>query len=347
MPPDRLLEVIRRKRLDVLDRDIVAYWYRVLTDRSDYAAKLRQLAAGLPVVPMVVRGGFANYNSVMSDLRQLVLDHRHHFEPPTFPALPVQRPVTLVLLSKTPFELPETESPTALPDWFPMRGGEIIKVKIEDLCWRALVPLDAEEVRCGELCDRLFALESNLVQRWRAARLRDRNAGDIFFTSISPIPSSPFSAASPRPTADDFLCQAEKYHGSLTDSTGFRPSAKANTPSLIGRLFRLASQTSRDDLLSRVRELAAALALPPDRQAPRDSLVTVLSRSTNSVPEQPLRFARNLILTAYAASQFVNAKAHKDTTPEFPLVLLQGLSLDLRETLAELTHCLGTWPMKV
>ena len=73
--------------------------------------------------------------------------------------------------------------------------------------------------------------------------------------------------------------------------------------------------------------------------------MTVLNRSTNAVSEQPSRFARNLILTVYAASQLVNARAHKDTAPEFPLVLLQGLSLDLRERLADLAYCLENWPL--
>ena len=337
MPPDRLLEAINRRRVDAPVRDIVAYWYRVLTDRGEYAAKLAQLAAGRPVVPMVVRGGFTNYNSVTSDLRQLIVDHREHFEPPAFPEPPVECPVTLVLLGKTAFELPETDSPAAMPEWFPIRGGEIVKIKIEDLYWKALVPLDAEEVRCDELGERIFALETALVRRWRAARRRDLAAGDSFFARICPTP--------PLLTADEFLSRAEAYHATLTVQSGFRPSAKQDTPSLVGHIFRLAGQTSRDDLLPRARELAGALSLPPDHPAPRDSLVTVLNRSTNAVSEQPSRFARNLILTVYAASQLVNARAHKDTAPEFPLVLLQGLSLDLREKLAELAYCLENWPL--
>lgn len=338
MPPDRLLEVISRRRSEVSHRDIVAYWYRVLADRREYAAALAQLTAGKPLVAMVVRGGFANYNSVTNDLLQLIVDHRKSFEPPTFPEPPVERPVTLVLLSKTAFELPETDSPAAMPEWFPVRGGEIVKIKIEDLCWRTLVPLDAEEVRCDELCERIFAVEKALVRRWRASRCCVPAAGNDFFARICPTP--------PPPTADDLLTRAEAYHATLKVQSGFRPSARQDTPSLVGHIFRLAGRTSRDDLLSRAREMAGALALPPDRPPPGDSLVTVLNRSTNAVSEQPSRFARNLILTVYAASQLVNAKAHKDNVPEFPLLLLQGLSLDLREKLTELANCLDNWPLR-
>ena len=88
MPPDRLLDAINRRRTDFPVRDIVAYWYRVLTNRGEYAAKLAQLAAGRPVVPMVVRGGFANYNSVTSDLLNLIVEHREQLVPPAFPAHP-------------------------------------------------------------------------------------------------------------------------------------------------------------------------------------------------------------------------------------------------------------------
>ena len=108
-----------------------------------------------------------------------------------------------MLLGKTAFELPETDSPAPMPEWFPVRGGEIAKIKIEDLCWKALAPLDAEEVRCDELCVRIFALETAIVGRRCAARRRDPAAGDGFFARICPVP--------PPLTADEFLTQAQAY----------------------------------------------------------------------------------------------------------------------------------------
>ncbi len=337
LSPNRLVEILRRERQESIGRPILAYWNVVLSDRQRYSEDLRSIAAEIPVVALVLRSGFENENSVMTDLRRLIEDNRQLFEAPAFPAAPVDLPLTLVLLSRTPLSFPQCTSPTVLPGWFPVQGGELIHIKIENLIWKAQGGLDVAEAETEELCEKLCRLDRVAVARWKRCRARTPSRGDEFFALLVRDPRAV--------TADDFLKSVEEYHRlEICNPAGFRPSAKPDTPSLVGRLFSLAARISRDGLLEPARKLAAALDLPADRTPPDDSLVTVLGRSTNSVPHLPTRLTRNLILTSFAASQFVNTKSHADKSPEYPIVLLQSFSYDLRATLEELIRCLEEWP---
>jgi hypothetical protein len=91
-------------------------------------------------------------------------------------------------------------------------------------------------------------------------------------------------------------------------------------------------------------DLARALGLPANADPPPDSLPTILARSANRVPDPRVRCGRNILLTICAASQFVNADAHVDRTPEFPIPLIKSFSHGLRDNLLELVRCLKRWP---
>lgn len=342
---DRLAEVIGDRRTALAGKyPLIVLWHQVATDRKGVAEGLRQATAGSPIVSLVAPKDFTDENAVMYDLCQLIDENRAAFAPPLFPSDPFDPPVTLVLVSRSPLSFDPTGSSAMLPEWFPGCGGKEITAWIEDLRWTAMGPLDVEEARVSLLCERLYELDVAMVDRWTKGRQSDANRGDHLFTLMPELPNPNVASATTLPV-DAFLLSAEDNLKQIRYPGAFRPSAKSDTPSLVGRLANLASRTCRNDLIDRSKVLADALGLPPGVPPPDDSLVTVLARTANTVPDLRVRFARNLMITLSAAYQFSNAKAHGDRAPDFPITLIQGFSGNLRNTLRELVRCLKSWPV--
>ena len=123
LPAKRLVEVVQQNFEDTDCCAIVAYWYQVTNDRQNYADEIRKEAGDVPIVPLVLRGGFDNPNRVMADLRDLIVANRTSFEPPHFPSPLNSLPVVVLLLSRAPFSIESISSPTILPS-----GSQLSKV---------------------------------------------------------------------------------------------------------------------------------------------------------------------------------------------------------------------------
>jgi hypothetical protein len=78
-------------------------------------------------------------------------------------------------------------------------------------------------------------------------------------------------------------------------------------------------------------------------EPPSDSLVAVVLRSTYPIKDPSVRFARNLLVSVFATAQYLTASHHGSEYSTYPIVLLQSLSLDLRQSLDSLTQCLEEW----
>jgi hypothetical protein len=326
----RILENIR-DRSDRANEHILVFWCQILSNREEMCRKINAQKGDLDIVPIALRGsGFDNPNSILSDLNNLIRDHKDQFERGPEPFSQHANPIILLLLSHTAFTLPQISSLITLPDWFPKAGGHSIFVTIEDLTAVARGPLNSPESHIADLSEKVFSLETVMVSRMSFVVQNDRHSGQSLFSLIKRGDE----------TYLDFLSGSLKYHGEVQNPRGFRPSLKENR-CFTGRLVYLMSTTTSGEISKRAKALAVALGLPEQLSLPLDSLVSVLLRPTNREPIASINFARNLLTTVYASSQLLTAAAHSDDYSPYPILLLQSMSFNLRTVLDSLSHTIG------
>jgi hypothetical protein len=313
-------ECVRRHAAGSHLLDVI--WVRVRGSRTAYCAELREAVSGHPIVPIVVEGAvFAYPNAVLSDLRTTLESSRSEFERISDSIRATGR-VMIVLLSRSELGVAQLASPTILPDWFPLGGGEETHVIIEDITWKASIPLNAAEAKVPDLCEGILEAEDAVLQRLCSVNALNHNAGNALHELIR--------------TGKD-----EKYHALLTAASealaavpnpgGYRPSARDGR-TLMGRVLRLVTSTSPDGLYTAARALAMALDLA-DGVAVAPPMPAVLLRSVNRDAAPAVSAARSILVTFYSASQFVTAAAHADSYPTYPIPLVRAISYDLRVAL--------------
>ena len=184
LSPERLLELIDRRRQEPAGRSVVAFWYQIPRDREGFAERICAERGDLPVVPLVVREGFLHGNAVMGDLCRLIERNRERIESSPRPGHGDNSPLVLLLLSVDPFQLNQISSLVALPDWFPIQGGLNTTIVVEDLFWTARSGLDAEESRIDEIQELLCRIDLALVTRLAWAHAQDKEIHQGFFELI-------------------------------------------------------------------------------------------------------------------------------------------------------------------
>ena len=326
--PERLLSVVR-DRASQRSASLIVFWERVNGDRTQYQNALKKARGLQSVVPLIVREGFANANAIHGDLADLVNENRSEFDGLVTP-FTVNNPLVIVVLARTDLGVAQVCSPVVLPEWLPGLGGSATEVTIESLSTAAAAPMSAAEARIDETAGILFTLEGTLLERLRSVLESDHRRANPFFQTIKERDSSE--------TFGDFLDAADVYHRGVKHPLAFRPSA-AEGSSLTGRIMRLVSATSPDKLPGVAKKMADALCLDASQGAEvKESLPAVLLRPTSRDTDGGARIARNLIVSLFAATQFVTAAAHADDYPGFLVVLLQAMSYNLRETLQDLSE---------
>jgi len=165
----------------------------------------------------------------MTDLCRLIVEHRKAFEHAAFSAIPLNRPIVLLLLSRNPFSIGRTSSPVTMPEWFPIRGGLITHVLVEDLFWTAKANLRAARGADGRKCAPSYSI---LMRRWSVASeappLKTPSECMAFFDQIR-IPAKKDKNGkelSPIESFPDFLDGAEASLKEVKSPEGFRPGAK-------------------------------------------------------------------------------------------------------------------------
>jgi hypothetical protein len=323
LSPDRLLQ-ISLERAEKQHGQLVAFWVEVTSDREAMRSKLVELSGVRPIVPIVIRDdGFENPNAVLSDLNRLIQKYRSEFEHLDVEA---DERIVILLLARTDFKVPQIASPTVLPEWFPVLGSRSVYVVIEDLVKTAEAGINAPELRVPDVCESLYTLEGVLVKRLQQVRQINHNWGNAFFDLVRDDKDGAFS---------NLLERALEQLGKVSSPSGFRPSAR-DAQTIVGRLMRIGSSHSPDQLGRPAKALATALALPElPTAAARESLFAVLYRSTYPTKDIPTRICRNLIITVFAGSQLVTASAHADDYSVYPIVLLRSMSYDIRRVLRD------------
>ena len=176
---------------------------------------------------------------------------------------------------------------------------------IQDLMWTASGRLDVPEARIESICEKLYALDLAMVRRLKRVHEGNHNSSTAFFEFIKNEQRTDKTTKTLQPSEKfgEFLESAKVYlESDVRNPEGFRASAK-DAKSIAGRLMRLASKSSPDELPRHADALARALDLATGAEFPDDALVSVLLRSVNAPREKSVYFARNLIMTVFAATR--------------------------------------------
>jgi hypothetical protein len=329
---NRVVENIRIRTESSVD-PIQVFWCQVLSSREDMRKRINNLKGDLDLVTIVLtRPGFDHPNAVLSDLNELIRDHKHEFQRGPAPKYRGSKPIILLLLSRTEFSLPQIASLITLPDWFPRLGGQHIFLTIEDLTGTADAPISGPEARIEEIAKRLFELEVALVKRMAAVASVNKHAGQELFQYLRAAPQQDYR---------QFLESAITYHEKLKNPEGFRPTVRENR-CLSGRLIGLMRTATPDQISNRSKALAVALGVPEDVAVPRESFVSVLLRPTNK-EDNPTHFARNLLISIYCAAQMITTAAHADEYSRYPVTLLRSISYDFRSVLETVRRSVESW----
>src|SRR5207245_4070128 len=121
-------------RIDGAPDSILVFWCQILSNRDEMHRRINALKGDMDITPIILRGvGFDNPNAVLSDLNKLIHDHKHEFERGPHSISTDSKPLVILLLSLTPFTLPQISSLITLPPWFPKSRGENVFLMIEDL----------------------------------------------------------------------------------------------------------------------------------------------------------------------------------------------------------------------
>ncbi len=304
---------------------IAALWLRVIGNREEYAARLRQhIATDRSVVLVLRRALFDNPNSVVDDFVSLMEENRMAFSEIN-PASASEHGMNIVILARTDFDVPQLSSPALLPRWFPILPGESVELLIEDLTWLASAPLNASETHLGDICELLFELEGLIISRIDHVRELDHTATCPFLQAVrsdGEIMSLP-----------DLLTKAQSLHSTVTNPRAFRPSLKSQG-TLLTRIWAAVAKQAPEKLGVIARATALALALEDGYVNDRhECLLAVLGRPTSPDVDRSTRWARSLFLTVNASCHLTTAAAHSDAYPCYPLLLLRSVSQDLRRAL--------------
>ena len=320
--PDRLAYVVRR-RIAASTRHLNAYWMTLTEDRDGYAEALTRALDDEPVVVVVLRDDrFSNPNALLSDFVDLVGRERDACETRLSR---LRDKCGFVLLSRTELAMAQISSPVLLPTWFPIFGGTIVWMLIEDLTWTADAPLAAAELDVGGLCETLLELDDVLVSRIRRVKDVDHRKGAPLLEMIRRSDSE---------SLDEVLQAAADYRLSVQTPSAFRPSLRDGRP-IVARLWSVAQKRTAEQLKPPSKALATSIDVSGELEGRwYESVCAVLGRPSTQDDDVRIRFARNLLISVSATCQLLTASAHADAYGLYPMPLLRSLSYDLRRSLS-------------
>lgn len=310
---------------------LIVTWLMVLGDREAYAAQVRAALDGRSIVVVVLREAlFENVNAVMSDIVRLIESNREM----CLASWPdhAER-VSVLILARTPLQVPQVSSPVLLPDWVPCSDGRQTLAVIRDLTFSVDVPLNAGELSAGLISEALYDLDGTITARLAETAGSDRALTEDLWARLR---------RSAQEDLDDFLAEARIAHRLVQAPASFRPSIKDGR-SPVSRLWKQ-SLGGNSEVVAVAAELERCLALPADIAAPAESILTVIRRPSSRFKSDGQKFAYDLLVTAGGACQVVTSAAHADNYARYPTVLLASLSRDLRRSLAAFERVIGELP---
>jgi hypothetical protein len=306
---------------------LVVAWVACDGVREEVAHEIKRLSDDLALVPLVVRtGGFDDPNTLSQDVLELIVSARSQLLDPELRSQCRSRGcLYLLLLGRRELGLMSTESPIALPSWFPVAAGELNAMKVIDLTWRAVVSLASREVGAGDVARLLFELEGESLRALERRNGESRRHTDRLLSLLK--------ADDGQPSNIDAVIEACRgYRATVTDINHFRPSIRSGK-SLVALLWARVNATAPDGLTALGTALADSLGMCPASELEvHQPLIAVLSRPSGAVSPSGL-WGRSLLIALRSGCQLTTASAHADAYPKYDSRTVQAMSLDIRRAL--------------
>jgi hypothetical protein len=310
-------------------------WLRLSDEgRQAFASRLECVQGDEAIIPVILREpGFVSANAVMSDVNRLIDSNRAAIE--RVPTEGLQR-LSLVILSKDDFRLPQISSPIVLPTWFPFLGGAESSFKICDLAQQAEVSmLNCPEVRSEHLAELVLDLEAALVERLCA--MQSSRPGELSkFIQVSCGVAGPNGEAVA--LVNEFRAHVDV---AAANPRVYRPDG-SRMSSLATRLIRLVLNNSPKDLAKHAGSLAASIG-DNGAMSIRPSLIAAMLRPGSRL-EVAQANMHSVLLSLYQAYQLMNGAAHAGEFGAYPVSLLYATSSDVRRCLLDAARFVRSLP---
>lgn len=300
------------------------FWIRYSEGSRDLFARQLLTTIGVEgIVPLVVRdNSFSNANAILSDVQRLFTENQSAFEKLT--GTPVLR-ISVILLGKNDFQLPQGSSPITLPRWFPIDAGRETFFDISDLAMSSEVALlDCPEARIEQIAEFTYRLEATIVARLSLLQSSNIARLDLFVSTAHGGGAIPDSAA----CVDEYRYELAQH----CDPRAYRPNAARDAKSLIARLLKLVLQSSPKQLGNIAQGLAGCFGNSEHIRL-RPTLFAVMLRPASKMNVGTANW-HAIILAFYQAYQLMNSAAHAGEYPNYSVALQFVSSVDLRSFLA-------------
>jgi hypothetical protein len=323
--PQRVVELVKSIPYSD-DEPLRIFWIRISDgSRENFSKSVQAETTDDNIICLVLRMSlFLNANSVLSDVNSLIDSHREEFL--NVPKSGVPR-LSILILSRDEFRLPQISSPIVLPDWFPILPRREIHCRISDLSQRSESAfLNCPETRTDEICSALFEIESAIVENISIMHLH--NSGQLSPMLAILFPNSEEPTVSIQMRLDGF----KSHLSQVQDPNTYRPSSQ-KSKGLMGQLLRAISRSNSSELSKHASTFANAL-LDTGEDVLKPSIFSLLSRPSATTPA-PTRNWHAIITSIGYSYQLINSSAHAGDYCEYPVNLLYASSLDLRRFLQD------------
>ncbi|CAG9243710.1 hypothetical protein [Paraburkholderia caribensis] len=298
------------------------FWVRhSLESRQALAVEISRVVGTEAIVPLIVREGFENANAVMSDVQKAFSANRNAFD--CCQGKHVER-VSVILLAKEDFKLPQGASPVILPQWFPVKAGHETFFEIADLAMTAEAALlDCPEARIEQIAEFTYKLEAELVARLASLQLSEPARVRQFVAAAHGGGAEPDALAS--------VSDYQQELGKTIDPRAYRPNAAKEAKSLISRLLKLVLHNPPKQLGVVASQLADCFT-DSSYVTLKPTLFAVMSRPAAKMNVEAANW-HSILLAFYQSYQLMNGAAHAGEYPHYSVSLQFVSSVDLRSFL--------------
>lgn len=300
--------------------------------RQKFADELTRSLNGEAIVALILREPlFFSANAILSDLLRLFSENREALD--RVKECEASR-LSIVILSKDDFRLPQISSPITLPSWFPVHGGRETFFRISDLGFQAEVALlNCPESRIEQTAELVFDLEEVLVLRSRKLAESEPDKFKKFATTLHADNALDCASA---------LSGYIKHIEGVQDRRAYRPNAQPSS-SLVSRLLRLTLNSTPKQLGEHAKIFSMAMGESTDSPL-KPPLFAVMLRPAAPLDTGPANW-HAISLGIFQAYQLMNGAAHAGDYATYPVALLYSNSVDLRRFLQDAKSYLANFDL--
>ncbi len=306
---------------------IVVRWAKVPKGRTEFIRQAIQAHDGsFPLLVCQRLTGFVDADAVNADVLGLLADHRALVEE-QLNGQYVDRPLGILLVTKTDLPRGVSGSFVDVPDWHPHLGGKCVEVDFDGADYDLLIPLDDSRACHDDLEQAVLEFDAALCRGLIAACSGDGYSHVRDFLRMLDVGCDG--------TKRGCVQALERSMAVSRKRTGFRP--EANGVTLSEAIWMHVYDVSITDLDTLARHLGKACEVlaseEPSLLSIRECMPAVLIRPRNKNLGPENHFARNAVMACFGACQFLTVGHHADQYEGYPAELVVWCSWDLRDAL--------------